>query len=88
MKLDDIINNGPCKVEPEPQQPIVMGGRLTTAQTLLTLMQLGQQLENAIKQCAALSQLAPQQVADALNSIMTSCQVAKDKAAKLLAANK
>lgn len=72
--------------EPKPEAPAT--GRLTTAQYVVTLAQLEQQLKTAVEGFQKLPDCPPQQVETMLRAIMDAARAASDKAAKLLAANR
>jgi hypothetical protein len=62
--------------------------RLETGKILLTVAQLGQQLEAASKAYMDLPTRAPQQVEETLQQIIAACKFGAEKAQRLLAANR
>jgi hypothetical protein len=78
----------------DPDVPLSFKGpedapvRLTTGVTLMTLMQLGRQLELATAAFAKVPDADPKSLNDHLKNIMEYCAAASDKAARLLAGNR
>ena len=62
--------------------------RLTTGEVILTMSQLGKQLDNAVSAFMTLPNETPKTVAATLENIITACKAASEKASKLLAASR
>jgi len=88
VKLDDMLNANEAPNTEPTEQKEDWTKRLTTGNVLLTLSQLGTQLETAVKAYQQLPEATPQQVDDILKAIGTACGNAMAKAQKLLEGNR
>lgn len=87
--LDSIVDATPAAASaPSDKADNAENGRLTTGLCILTIAQLGIQIQNAGGAFGKLADASPQQVGDILAEIMKAADGIRAKAAKLLAANR